>query len=422
VLTDGRAIKMRGIALAILLLLPLFSGCAPAEGFDSHLKPITSSYRFSVVRWEAKAIHYEILKLLYGQQGESENEVEMVTEYFGLTDQIRGLENELRAVEEGLVDKDPSQLRVELGRLQHLKNDLEKAVEGIIERQIREILSEQGIFNPMLDARFGFPPVNFSLEQPPHLLVVSPRERINTIRELTLERALSVEDMEDIESKVDELGVSSLVVELGGVATYPSLVANDSSLRHTLNTVAEEWLHQYLAFKPLGFLYLLDLAGISRDYEVATMNETLAGMVGKEIGTLVYERYYAANETGDNASQAPESGFDFNKEMREIRRTVDAYLADGEVELAEEFMEKKRQFLASIGYHIRKLNQAYFAFHGAYADRPTSISPIGAELRQLRAESASLEEFLDTVARMSGREDLTETFTHANEVEEPTGQ
>jgi len=92
--------------------------------------------------------------------------------------------------------------------------------------------------------------------------------------------------------------------------------------------------------------------------------------------------------------------------MREIRKTVDEYLAQNEVEQAEEFMEQKRQYLATMGYHIRKLNQAYFAFHGAYADRPTSVSPIGFELKQLRAQSASLKNFLSTVAVMTNRQDL----------------
>ena len=43
-------------------------------------------------------------------------------------------------------------------------------------------------------------------------------------------------------------------------------------------------------------------------------------------------------------------------------------------------MEEKRQFLAANGYYIRKLNQAYFAFHGSYADTAGSIDPIGPKL------------------------------------------
>ena len=85
------------------------------------------------------------------------------------------------------------------------------------------------------------------------------------MREVTFRQDISIEEIEDVEAAVDDLGVSSLVVELGGIATYPTFVTNDASLKFTLDTATEEWLHQYLAFKPLGFLYLLDLTGVSRN-------------------------------------------------------------------------------------------------------------------------------------------------------------
>ncbi len=69
-------------------------------------------------------------------------------------------------------------------------------------------------------------------------------------------------------------------------------------------------------------------------------------------------------------------------------------------------MEQKRQYLASMGHYIRKLNQAYFAYHGTYADKPTSISPIGLELKELRSQSASLKDFLNKVTVMTSRQDL----------------
>lgn len=139
------------------------------------------------------------------------------------------------------------------------------------------------------------------------------------------------------------------------------------------------------------------------------MNETLAGMVSKEIGSIVYEKYYSEYENSANQNQAPEPAFDFYREMREIRKTVDIYLAQGEIEQAEEFMEQKRLYLVSMGYYIRKLNQAYFAFHGTYADRPAFISPIGLELKELRSQSASLKDFLNTVAAMTNRQELRDS-------------
>ena len=135
------------------------------------------------------------------------------------------------------------------------------------------------------------------------------------------------------------------------------------------------------------------------------MNETVVGIVSRELGAIMSAKYYPQDDNGV-PSQGQEGEFDFDQEMRQIRRAVDEYLARGEIEQAEEFMEERRQFLASRGYDIRKLNQAYFAFHGVYADRPASISPIGVELKQLREQSASVKAFLDEVAWMTSREDL----------------
>ncbi|MFC2059384.1 hypothetical protein ACFLTS_07115, partial [Chloroflexota bacterium] len=211
---------------------------------------------------------------------------------------------------------------------------------------------------------------------------------------------LSLEEMLSIESDAEGLGFSALVERSGGVATYPSVVSQSSDLKHMLSTVAHEWLHQYFFFRPLGWNYWAS-------YEMTTVNETAASIAGDEVGALVYQRYY--QKEAEEAAAPPsetEPAFDFNKEMREIRLAVDAYLASGEIEEAEVFMEEKRQFIADNGYYIRKLNQAYFAFHGSYADSPTSVSPIGGELKTLRESSLSLGAFIKTVAQISSYDEL----------------
>ena len=50
-------------------------------------------------------------------------------------------------------------------------------------------------------------------------------------------------------------------------------------------------------------------------------------------------------------------------------------------------------------------------FHGAYADRPAFISPIGVELKDLRSQSASVKDFLDTVAAMTSRQNLRDVLS-----------
>ena len=69
-------------------------------------------------------------------------------------------------------------------------------------------------------------------------------------------------------------------------------------------------------------------------------------------------------------------------------------------------MEARRLVFADNGYFLRKLNQAYFAFHGSYADRPTAVSPIGDQVRQVREQSATLKEFIETMSRVSSYDDL----------------
>jgi len=396
-----------GFAATVLSLLCLsLAGCAPGQSFDSRLDSIAKPYRFSIVKWEAETIPHQICQQV-STGYKVEDEVGLVVEYFSAIRRIKTLEAQIRAVSTGNRQSDLASLEAELGALLGYKTETKDTVERILEKQIKQTLAQQGIFNP-LDrylTRGNFPPLNFKLEPPPHLLVVSPRDRIVSIRRVYLAQDLSLKEKEAIEAEVDELGVSSLVVELGGLAaTYPSFVADDLDLDSTIDAAAEEWIHQYLAFKPLGFLYLLDQLGIAIDYEVITMNETTASIASEEIGDIVMERFYP--EQVENENNAEGTGFDFNAEMRQIRLTVDDYLSEGEIEQAEQYMEEKRQYIIENGYYIRKLNQAYFAFHGTYADEPTSVDPIGKELKELRSRSASLKEFLYRAGALTSREGL----------------
>ena len=402
-------LQVKSVCIAILLTVcAICVGCTGSQDFNSSLKSITEPYSFSIMQWELQA-----LPELFGSDEPFDgNKTDTVTEYFTAVQRIANLKAVINASNSCNTQAELASLKAELARLQQQNLALADITEGIIEIQLSEVLTQQGILNP-LDGYFNIerilPPLRFELEEPYHLLVVSPRDRIDSIREIMLRQGLSTEEMENIEAEVDQLDVSSLVVELGGFAAYPSFVSNKGDLHFTIDAAAEEWLHQYLAFTPLGFQYILDLTGIRPNYELVTMNETLVGIVSEEIGATVYEKYYG--QQGEDATpQETDADFDFNREMREIRKAVDVYLAQGEIEVAEEFMEQKRQYLADNGYYIRKLNQAYFAFHGAYADSPTSISPIGVEMKQLREQSDSLADFLETAAAMSSRQDLKDSI------------
>jgi len=385
-------------------MLLLGASCTRSQDFDNQVGSIVQPYRLSIAGWELKTLSSDIKGP--SKSSNVEDESGIVIEYFSLAQRIRSLKSQIEVGSKG--EGAPTTLKTELEELEAQKTDLEGAVERIISKQITEILAEQGIYNPIdkyVGLKIDFPPIYFKLEEPPDVLVISPRDRIDRISDILLQPNTSLQEEVDIEARVDKLGVSSLVVPLGGLATYPSFVADDYGLKFAIDTVVHEWVHQYLTFEPLGFLYLLDATGISRNYEAATIDETVADMVGQEISTMVYKKYYPELESNDAQTANPKLDL-FNQQMREIRKMVDNYLAQGQTDKAEQYMEAQRQYLASKGYYIRKLNQAYFAFYGTYADSPTSISPIGSELKELRNKSASLKDFLATASAITSRQAL----------------
>jgi len=409
------------LIILCLLMLVLPVACDKPESFDDRLDALVEPYRFSILRWELGHVLERSHPPADADPADPDAYLQPVREYFDLTQQVWVVEWQINAIASGSRQGDLAERQAELTRLQERKSELRPAVEWILGQQIRAAFNQEGIFNPadrLVRLRVPFPPLHFRLAQPPSVLIVSPRERIESMRDIMVVAEMNLEAREALEAQVDGLGVSSLVEGVGGFGgTYPAFVADDASLRWTIATIAEEWLHQYLVFTPLGLAYLLDSLGIRRDYRVATINETVAGIVTDEIADQVYSAHYAPKETPAPAPSSPEptesatpEPFDFNREMRQIRLRVDDLLAQGQVEEAEQFMEERRQYLLSEGYYIRKLNQAYFAFYGTYADSPTSVSPIGVEIRELRSRSTSLLAFLNRTARMTSWQDLQDSL------------
>jgi hypothetical protein len=175
--------------------------------------------------------------------------------------------------------------------------------------------------------------------------------------------------------------------------------------------MAHEWLHQYFFFHPLGRSYFD--SNLTR-----TLNETAANIGGRELGSLLRERFPLGEPHAPASAPSPspqKPKVDFRKEMRDLRAQVDALLSEGKVEEAEALMEERRNFLAENGYYIRKINQAYFAFNGLYADTPASGSPIGPKMTELRQLSPSLGDFLRAVSGITSEEELDRLLTQSQE-------
>ncbi|MCX8126053.1 MAG: hypothetical protein N3E40_02755 [Dehalococcoidia bacterium] len=356
---------------------------------------IARPYVFQLWRWEVNALLDKASSPLRERARATPCSESSVLRYFNLSAEKHRIISVLGENEA---------TRHRLASIRNEQDELRGCVEKYLENQVYRVLLANGIGNPFGSLAWPkvFPPVLFKLEEPPKLLIISPRDRILLWHRVTLRQHLTLEEREQIETLCDRLGVSSLVEDTGGMATYPSMVSENGGIRHVIETVIEEWVHQYLPFKPLGFLYLMAIWGIRRDPEIVTINETLAGMVSTELTNIIYREHYEKHEP----PRPPRPTFDFNREMRVTRMKVDELLASGQVATAESYMEERRQFFIKNGYYIRKLNQAYFAFYGNYGQNPASVSPVYADLQALRLKTTSLADFLERAASVTSYSEL----------------
>jgi hypothetical protein len=334
---------------------------------------------------------------------------QIVVDYLHLMDNILSSENQLILMYTDPQVTNPAvaslALQAGLNRLYDRQRQLAALAEAVLQEQISATLANLGLTT----GGQPLPPVLFHITPLPYNLVISPRNKIQEDAAISLVPDLSVDQQINLENQVDSgLNVSSLVVPVGGIGSYPTMVMRTTALDWLSDTIAHEWTHNWLTLRPLGLNY-------NTTPELRTMNETTASIAGHEISVLVLSRYYPELAAGYDlqAVSLPFSparaDFNFNTEMHITRVHVDELLAQGKITEAETYMEQRRQFFWKNGYAIRKINQAYFAFYGAYADIPGGAAgedPVGPAVRALRAQSATLTDFLKTIAQMDSFQQL----------------
>jgi len=411
------SIRRAFILLVFLLItIPLLGGSTVALGNQvERVRAFTRNIEFDYVEWILNALEIKLKQQALGVARYLPEEVRRQTalDYLMIVQEIQHKEAGLKDIYADPNIADPksasASLRQELDELYSQRARLAPLAESVLQEQLSQIVAEMDLSL----AGQPFPPVLYHSTPLPMALIVSPRETIRQDHNISLLPDLTLDQEVTLEERVDEnLDVSSLVVGIGGIGVYPTMVMQTSDLNWLSEVVAHEWIHNYLSLRPLGVSYL-------NSPELRTMNETAAAIAGKEIGRALIERYYpellppppeAPQETTPESQPTPQPpAFDFRREMHETRLMVDQLLAHGYIDDAERFMEERRQFFWERGYRIRKLNQAYFAFYGAYADQPggaAGADPVGEAVRSLRDSSPTLADFLQRIAWMSSFDQL----------------
>jgi hypothetical protein len=408
----------------MLLGILLLTASAPVtDGADDRARAFTRPLEFDYVSWSVRATWLKFQSSAIGMPHYLSHEarVQSVMEYLYLTERLLQAEAQLGRLyaDPGISDKQDAstQLRTELELLKQRQSNLAPFAEAVLQEQVSAILAE-------LDLTLvgqPIPPVLYHSSPVPMGLIISPRDHIEQLTNISVQPGLTADQQNALEVQVDdELDVSSLVVPIGGVGVYPTMVMRTTDLPWLLDTIAHEWTHNFLTLRPLGVLY-------DATPELRTMNETTASIVGGEVGQLVMQRYYPNLESTSlpamqrarrqNAQVDAEGDippFDFRAEMHETRVRTDELLAQGRIVQAEDYMETRRALFWDNGYPLRKLNQAYFAFYGAYADVPGGAAgqdPVGPAVRALRAQSPTLADFLHRISWMTSFEQLQGALT-----------
>lgn len=401
----------RKILIVSLVLLAVVQSSVPVIAtFEDRVKVFTRAdeYDYSVWTLDAMLIKFRQAATGLANYLSVDEQRATVLSYIELVRRLDQLQGQI-----SLVFTDPNISRPEIeakdlliqqAQLNALRKKLGPIAESVIQQQVSAIIAELGLSV----AGQPFPPVLYHVTPLPVNLIVSPRNVIRQDASISLQPALSLEAISDLENSVEKnLNVSSLVVPVGGIGNYPTMVMSSSDLGWQIEVVGHEWIHNYLEFQPLGSHY-------DTSPELRTMNETTANIAGKEISLAVLKKYYPELAPApvlhpSETQSAPETHiqleeFSFQKEMHKTRLRVDELLAAGKITEAEDYMETERKILWEHGYQIRRLNQAYFAFYGAYADVPggaAGMDPVGPAVILLRSKSKSLADFIHRIAAMS---------------------
>ena len=286
-----------------------------------------------------------------------------------------------------------------IAALESARNRIENRVERILEDRVGAQLRAAGFSRPLPlfdDQDILWPPVDIELTSPPRVLTVSPRDEIRIARSVLLDPSLSLAEINRIEAEVEADGHwSALVESIGGLGAYPAIVRDTRSYPSTVDTIAHEWSHNYLFFYPLGFHFF-------DNRDLRTINETVANIIGAEIAVAVLRASPTVQPRGLPAQDRTES----DAILFQLRRDVDDLLAAGQIEQAEALMESTRRQLAAGGRNFRRINQAFFAANGVYADTAASSSPIGPLLRSLRDDAGSLGAFVAVVRQIDSLAEL----------------
>ena len=251
--------KIIGKIVTLLVVLLLLGGSVVPPGDNrDFVRRYTRSIEFNFVSWTVNAIWTKLNQAALG-----------VPRYLNEVDQQKFVKNYLAQVSELQSLKDKIE---ELYATPNLKNrelytrpliheqlvrqkrlDIQGPLaEAMLQTQISAALAKDGI---TLGGQ-PIPPILYHVTPLPYALVVSPRDVIRHDVQISLLPDLTLDQIIQLEKNVEESkNLSALVVPVGGIGIYPTMVMSTSSISWLTEVIGHEWTHNYLTLHPLGIRY-----------------------------------------------------------------------------------------------------------------------------------------------------------------------
>lgn len=244
-----------GFALCTLFILLRGEVSLPMD-LNSRLNRMVADQTFDFTTWEIDAL---IRKLVYRLVGphrymDDATQAQFVLDYLDKVQEAQRIDADIDRVYTDPQVDDPdfasAEMQTDLAQLRMEMADEAPIAEAILEDQVSSVLRSGG-FGPVLSV---LPPVSGLFTPLPYILIVSPREKIESIYQQQLVAGFTAAQQDDIEKEVTGKfpDYSAYTTGIGGLAAYPAMLLESSSIDWVADVMAHEWVHHYLSFHRLG--------------------------------------------------------------------------------------------------------------------------------------------------------------------------
>ncbi len=309
-------------------LFIIIIGVLPVRGSEvdlsqqlEQIRSYSRPYEFDYASWIVSALGKKLTQssLKVYRYIPAAEERQIVLDYLNLRNQINQSQDILISVlsDPQLENRDQAaaEIKEELDEMRSRREDAAPFVEQIIQGQMNHALVNLG----MSAGGQLVPPVLYRSEPDSYALIVSPRDEIQQAVNLMLIRNLTLDEIIHLEETIErEINLSALVVGIGGVGLYPSMVIETGNLDWLIHVIGHEWTHNFLTIRPLGANYFASP-------ELTTINETIADLSADEIQRATFLLYYPEFLPAESIAEEPEETDETAEPSEEVEAVVEDF-------------------------------------------------------------------------------------------------